>query len=230
MNLWNNPITRRWNTFLRKNIRVSRLKKAAGKKGLRSASILYNNCLGGVVLHELGLRFDTPTINLFFHSMDFFTFAEHLEHYLSADLTPCLHPLHQPEIEYPVMTLPGNETLPDLELHFLHYRSTEEAVSAWERRKARLDRNDLSLVWTFSFGTYTEADYARFEAIPIARKVAFVNRPVDTEKYPHLFYIKGFEKERSLGQIINYSGLFGKRYYDSFPWIDWLLQRSDENA
>ena len=37
-------------------------------------SIICNNCTGGVILHDLDLKFDTPTINTLFYSADDFVF------------------------------------------------------------------------------------------------------------------------------------------------------------
>lgn len=41
-------------------------KKKAKNCKKEKCSIICNNCTGGVILHDLGLRFDTPTINTFF--------------------------------------------------------------------------------------------------------------------------------------------------------------------
>ena len=34
-------------------------------------TIISHNCVGGVIYHDLGLKFNTPTINLFFMAKDF---------------------------------------------------------------------------------------------------------------------------------------------------------------
>ncbi len=46
-------------------------------------SILANNCNGGVIAHDLGLRFRTPTVNLYFPFPDYIRFLQRLDHYLS---------------------------------------------------------------------------------------------------------------------------------------------------
>ena len=34
-------------------------------------SIISSNCVGGVISHDLGLRFESPTVNLFFYPDSF---------------------------------------------------------------------------------------------------------------------------------------------------------------
>lgn len=49
-------------------------------------TIFSQNCIGGVILHELGLRFDTPTVNLWFSAPDFIRFLERPQHYASCEV------------------------------------------------------------------------------------------------------------------------------------------------
>ena len=38
------------------------------------------------------------------------------------------------------------------------------------------------------------------------------------------YCIKGFEKNNELGNIMDYQGLLGKKYYDQFDWVKFLNQ------
>lgn len=94
-------------------------------------SVIANNCNGGVLCHDLGLRFNSPTVNLFIPFPDYVRFCKELRHYLSlpaeamteADLSS----------EYPT------GYLEDLPLHFVHYSAFEEAKDKWFERAARVD-------------------------------------------------------------------------------------------
>lgn len=68
--------TSRWNAFMRKTFVMPRMRKRLKNKNF---SLITNNCTGGFIYHDLGLRFNSPTINLFFYKDHFFTFLEHLE-------------------------------------------------------------------------------------------------------------------------------------------------------
>lgn len=69
MNLYNNFITKRTNDFIRSNVILPKMRKKLLKKNI---TIISNNCTGGFVYHDLGLRFNSPTINLAFGSDEVF--------------------------------------------------------------------------------------------------------------------------------------------------------------
>jgi len=199
---------------------VPRLRKRLKNQ---KVSILCNNCTAGFILHDLGLRFDTPTINLYFRGLDFFDFAEHLEYYISAPLCQIENPRYNPDDpDYPVAVLLGGSKYKDIELHFLHYKTFEEAKEKWETRKKRIHWDSLYLIWTFMGMEAHESVCERAEQLPIKNKVFFVNHPVDSEKFPSFFHIKGFEEQVGLGQIGVFMNLKGNRYYDQFDYVDWI--------
>ena len=116
----------------------------------------------------------------------------------------------------------GGADYKDIELHFLHYKSFAEANEKWETRKARLHFENLYLIWTFMGMAQDEKIYARAQNLPIANKVIFVNHPIDNEKYPDFFYIKGFENQIGTGQLSAFVNLKGERYYDQFDYVKWI--------
>ena len=67
---YNGRITRRINQWLRPRIVTPKKRARLVKEDI---SILCNNCTGGFILHDLGLRFDSPTINMFFMIWTFLT-------------------------------------------------------------------------------------------------------------------------------------------------------------
>ncbi|PRI53509.1 hypothetical protein BVZ80_01249B, partial [Haemophilus influenzae] len=38
------------------------------------------------------------------------------------------------------------------------------------------------------------------------------------------YYIKGFEKQNQVGDIFEFSGWNGKKYYDQFDYVKWFNQ------
>ena len=116
----------------------------------------------------------------------------------------------------------GGGILKDIELHFLHYHSFEEAEKKWESRKTRLHPDSLYMIWTFMGMEQDSELYERAQNLPIKNKVLFVNHPVDHEKYPDFFYIKGFENQVGTGQLGEFMNLTGNRYYDQFDFVSWI--------
>ena len=150
---WRKKIIAVRHSFYRKRL-VRRLTNLA-------PSILSLDCVGGVMAHDLRLRFNSPTVNLFFESCgDFIDYVADLRYYSQAELCEC---------PYAVGMLKGNGTLPDIKIHFLHYRSFEEAREKWLERSGRLDFDNLCVV--MQAAELDEGLLERFERLPISRKV-----------------------------------------------------------
>ena len=94
-------------------------------------SILTPSCIGGLISHNLGLPFRSPTVNLWMDNHDFVKFA-----WIFGIISPRSSPSGPGEKteqfqegDYPV------GKLGDLTVYFNHYRSDEEAKDAWNRRR-----------------------------------------------------------------------------------------------
>lgn len=46
-------------------------------------SVFCNNCLAGCVLHDFGIKFNSPTVNLFLEFPDYIEFLKNIKHYVS---------------------------------------------------------------------------------------------------------------------------------------------------
>lgn len=102
----------------------------------KPVSIISQNCIGGVIYHDMGKRFLSPTINLFLTCPDFVKFVLNLEYYMSLKLQMNW------EEEYPV------GKLEDIKIYFMHYQTCTEAKEAWDRRKARIDWDNILVLST----------------------------------------------------------------------------------
>lgn len=212
---YNNRLTKRWNDLYRKILILPKLRRQLKNKNF---TLLSNNCNGGFIYHDLGLKFLSPTINLFFYHDHYFTFLEHLDDYLACELKMCGSPLHKTELDYPIFNLGGTQRLPLIELHFLHYHNVEDAKRIWEKRVKRINRNSLFAI--FSFFDNTDDEWIkRFDEIDFPNKKAFVNRPYP--QYKSAVYIPGYE-ESGLGLLNEYVNIFGKRKYDDFNFVEWF--------
>lgn len=191
--------------------RINRMMRA--RLTNRDVSVISSNCTGGIISHDLGLMFRSPTVNLFFRAEDFIRFCENLEYYMSIDrLEECTDPSVTGGAEYPVAFLG------DIPLFLVHYSSVSEAERKWNGRKARTDRNNLVIIATDRDGmTYGLKD--RFEKLPY-RKVMFTHLP--DEKHPSCFYISGYENGESVGIVTEPEGWGGKRPTDRFDTVGFL--------
>lgn len=76
----------------RNYMRRSRLKN-------KNFTIISSECAGGVIYHDLGLRFDSPTINLWFKPDDYLAFLKDIKYYLNTNI---LVEDKECNLEYPV--------------------------------------------------------------------------------------------------------------------------------
>ena len=115
------------------------------KEGLKQEqfSLISQNCIGGLFYHDMGLQFQSPTINLFFSAEDFLKFTTNLKYYMTLELDMYWGS------DYPI------GRLGDLAIHFMHYLTCREAKDAWERRSRRLHYDRIVIISTDrnNFGT-----------------------------------------------------------------------------
>ena len=196
-----------WRNFLRKRIRM------ADRKALTNSqfSIISSNCWGGVVYHDLGHEFLSPTINLWFEPSDFLKFVESLKWYLS------IEPIEDTSVklDYPV------GKIGDIHLYFMHYNSFEEAKRKWIERATRINWDNIYVVMTewpdSSFNLYE-----KFEKLPYKNKVLFTIKP--HPEFPSTFCLSDAGKRfGDLSKIFEFKSLFGGyRYYDEFDFVSFL--------
>lgn len=170
-------------------------------------TILSCNCIGGVLYSDLGLKFISPTINLYMNCSDYIKFLENLEYYLTFNIEPYVGEI---EKKYPI------GRLGDLILFLVHYSSVEEANIKWQERKKRMDKNNIFVIATDRDG-FSDELLERFNALPYKKKI-FTHIPV---KSPDCVYIRGFETKNEVGNLMEETK-GGKRIIDQFDWVNWF--------
>lgn len=180
---------------------------------VEDVTIISMNCTGGILSHDLGLKFLSPTVNLFMRAEDFIKFCENLKYYLSIDNF----------VECKESDVIGNRTYPiaylgDLTLFLVHYRSVAEAEEKWNERKKRINWDNIVIMNTDREGM-TEELKERFEKLPY-RKVLFVHKP--DKRYLSCFCLKGYEEDSCVGIITDHDTWDGKRPIDQFDWVGFI--------
>lgn len=135
----------------------------------KTFSIISNNCWGGGIYQELKVPYYTPTIGLFFYPNDYIKFLTNLKHYCTdAELSftkSSKHKLHTGQ--YPIGLLDG-----EIEIHFLHYKNEDEAREKWNRRKKRINWDNLYIKMDDRDGC-TEEHCTMFDKLPYKNKIFF---------------------------------------------------------
>lgn len=192
------------NKFLRKTINNQNRQQLQN----HTMSVLSINCNGAFILHDLNEQFRSPFVNLYLSPADFLKYLKNMSHYMQAELT-----FITSEKNYPV------GQLDDLTIHFMHYHSEQEAANKWAERTKRINLDNLFVMMTDRDGC-TYKDLQEFDRLPFENKVVFTHKA-----YPELksaFYIKGFENQTQVGDLFEFSGWNGKKYYDQLDYVNWF--------
>ena len=122
------------------NIRLREIINNENRARLKNSdfSVISSNCNGAFILHDLGQRFNSPTVNLFLYPKDFIKLVKNLKYYMSLKLEF----IKEEGIEYPI------GLLDDIKIYFMHYNSNEEAENKWEERKARINYDNIFIMMT----------------------------------------------------------------------------------
>lgn len=173
-------------------------------------TIFSQNCIGGIMYHDLGLQFRSPTVNLLFTPKDFIKFMKDIHWYLQQEIL-----FVQSDAKYPVGNLGG------VEIRFLHYHSEEEALRAWNARKQRINWNNVFVICCDE--GLTDEDMLEFDNLPYEHKILFTHNNLPMIK--SAVHAKMF-KDKTDARLLNFANPLGKRYYQYYiNYIGWLNKR-----
>ena len=172
-------------------------------------TLLASNCLGGIIYHELGVRFDSPTINIRMDSPDFIRFVSDIHRYLDAELL-----FVETDEPFPVAILD------DIKIYFVHYKTNDEAKEKWEERKKRIHWDSIYILTNDADGV-TTSDLDRLKSIEYAKGIAVFSAK-DYEGYDFIYKMPS---QRD-GKMINYmqvNKMRGLREFElHFDYVGWL--------
>ena len=101
-------------------------------------SLFSPNCYAGIIYHRLGMEFTSPTINMLFPvKKQYLKFVSNIAYYLQKDLVF----VKDSDYNCPVAMLE------DIKLVFNHYSSAQQANEAWEKRKRRVNYDNIFLIF-----------------------------------------------------------------------------------
>ena len=201
--------------YLIKQINRKRFKHSVRRLRNTPFCIVANNCLGSRLYKILGREYNTPFMGLFLMPECFAKLVANFDEYMDKDINFIKKSKYSPHNEpgrgadqYPV------GLLGDLELHFVHYNTEEDALEKWHRRKARMNRSNLHFILVAN-GPCDESVMDQFLGVAHDKKVCF-HRKQELKK-PSCVYIPSIEPE--MGNLYSqYQRLVGR-----FDFANWIL-------
>lgn len=155
-------------------------------------SVLSMNCFGGHIYQDFKIPYESPTAGLFFFPDDFCSVLEDLS-ILKRDIVfvpkskwkLANDKMPTREHPYPIGVFEGT----NIEIHFLHYYTEQDALDKWHRRMKRFNF-DRFIAIGFQQNECTKEAILRFEKIDIPNKVFFTNWDMNLS---HVIYMQEFK-------------------------------------
>lgn len=182
-----------------------------------TTTIISSNCFAGRIMQDLNHEYNSPTLGLYFFADDYIKFLKNLKYnLLEASLTfteKSKYPIGNERrknwpFKYPIGQLDG-----EIEIHFLHYHSEEEAKTKWQRRAKRVNFNDI-IVIGMQQNIPTLNAMKEFSKIPFERKIYFVTTENTISK--DTVYIPEFKGMEEVGDPYKKGHIFYKHLVNYF--------------
>lgn len=174
----------------------------------REFSLLTGNCVGGYLYHQLGLQFTSPTINLMILNQDFKKMILNLKYYMS--LTPVVY--HDPSFP----NVPS-AIIDDVIIHFTHYDTADEGIRAWEKRKGRINYDNLYII--ISDIDLSENDIIDLQSAECKKIVVMTSKNYN---YEHCLFLPAYQGQKHVGELLRKT-IAGKWQFEHFfDFVGWV--------
>lgn len=183
-------------------------------------TLICSNCCGGILYHWLGLRFQSPFINLYMDNEDFLTAMENFDEFINGEIVED----KTNDKQFPVGIGVHGE-----KIYFMHYPDFSTAIAKWKERRKRIDKNNMAVMLT-NFGCHDNRQVSiggggnssiiqRFNNLPFKNKVAFSAKKIDS---PYFVFLRGYSKVAKTQNIWATKDLNGKRFIDQFDYVSFI--------
>lgn len=144
----------------------------------RDFTLLCNNCVACGIYSRYGLQYRTPTIGLFFWDDGYIKFLEQPKLWFNPQFKFAYRTRYK-ELEdwrdetgnYYQIGITGG----DIEVHFSHYLTSSQILSAWKRRSQRINMKNIFVIYFDKYDFKAEY-YERFRKLPY-KKLFFSSNP-----------------------------------------------------
>lgn len=172
-------------------------------------TIISNNCWGGNVSTDFNIQHQSPFVGMFIMSEDYLKLCENLDYYMKQELKfieiskwDNINERRKTE-HYPLAVLG------DVELNMQHYKNKDEVLSKWNRRRERINWDNLYFKFEENYGATPEM-LATFDNLPYDNKIIFTE-----QNYLHLKSAVHFTNFDLKSRMEHYT-----RFFDITEWLN----------
>lgn len=214
---------RKIKVFFKRKFR-DKFKKLISKKDIELLSnknfvIISNNCWGGTLYRWYNRSYNSPFVGLFLYGPCYIKLLSNFDFYIKQELNFIEASSYKDRIkDYPVALLG------DVEIHFTHYDSEEEAKEKWERRTARMLEENNKERYFFKIcdrERVTKEHLIQFHNLPLKNKISFAINDYDELKGKN--HIKMFESHKNKKRTVPNGKKVFKLTFLYFNLNKWLL-------
>jgi len=175
-------------------------------------TIISNNCWGGNVYQSLGMKYNSPTVGLYFYADEYIKFVKQIDYYMQQDLK--FIPINESKYCENIIRVNNSINCPigildDVEMVFFHYKDESEALEKWNRRSKRINWNNI----LFKFNDQNlcmDHHLHEFDKLPYKNKICFTAKEhsniktcVQFKEYKNSEYVINDTKESIYKKYVN---------------------------
>jgi uncharacterized protein (DUF1919 family) len=163
----------------------------------QKVSIISNNCVGGIIYHDFDLQFLSPTINCYFMANDYIKFLKNIDYYLVKEIQAIKN-----EKDGTVIGV-----LDDLCIYFVHDHNPLKVSSEWNRRKKRVDLNNIFVIASDRDG-WTEEHMTIYSNFTFPK--CFFTSHKEWSEYPFSIYYPEYSNLGSIPNLISCRKIYSR--------------------
>lgn len=171
--------------------------RARLNEDVEDASIIATNCVGGEISNALGLRFNSPFVNMSMDRNDLVDMALDLKTYMSSE--PMV-------IKGKYITLRITNGKKDININYIHDDDADKVLSDYMRRRERINYDKVVLI--IDDRSLTQDSLEKFDKIDCFRKVCLTS---SEQPYECCHYLPQYKGQPCVGmyQSKTLSGVHG---------------------
>lgn len=181
-------------------------------------TLISDDCWGGYLYHYLHLKFSSPFINISWKKNDFLKILNHFQYYMDMPLIMKRDSCFD-ECKWPIGLIGKGDM--EIEVHFIHAINFSQAKEEWDRRKERINENNILVKMTIG-EPQEEYFLGEYEKIPFKNKYCFCSFESTVQCAVHLPRYKwSLTQEKNFVQSYAYDFFIRRMEYQALS-IDLL--------
>jgi len=201
--------------FIKKNISRQTLRYFQNRIHDHELSIISNDCWGGEIYKHLQMPYLTPFVGLMIMAPCYVKLLKRPLYYLEQSrmefITVSQYETHNnfsKHENYPLACID------DIEIHFLHYKTPEEAQSKWSRRVKRINWDKIYVKFEMGKDYATPGLLDQFLQLPFDRKIVLGPPTLIPENKSNFVAISNYSGD---GTLNFYSSI---KHFDIVRWLN----------